>query len=139
MKDRKKERTKETKKEKETLGRRPTTLVQRKLDAAITAACAVTFTFTPSTIPSTRPQRHAVETGSELFGLVLVVVVQKLFLAQHRQAALHAVGERRDVGARDEVGGQVEEVQEHLVAVAGESESKHDSIKKKKKKKLNKI
>ena len=59
---------------------------------------------------------------------MLVVVIQKLFLAQHRQAALHAVGERRDVGARDEVGGQVEEVHEHLVAVAGESESKHDII-----------
>ena len=96
-------------------------LVQGKPDSGI--ATSRSFTAPTPLIPL----GDAVETGSELFGLVLmlvVVVVQELLLAQHRQAAFHAIGQRRDVGAGDEVGGQVEEVHEHLVAITGGLESR---------------
>ena len=55
-------------------------------------------------------------------GFILVIVkrfiVVQLFDGHHRQTALHSLRQLRRVRTRDNVSGQVEQVNEHLVPVA---------------------
>lgn len=62
----------------------------------------------------------AIPPGSDAI-VLSVIMVCKSFCAKDGQAALQSLRQGRDVGTWNEVGGQVEEVDKHLVAIAVES------------------